>query len=154
MNANVRELEKRDLRKFMGKKRGRGFQPLASGRMPLPHFPSSYSQDCYTASAMEILTAILCWGWLWTLLLWRAIASYSIYKEVLVGKTTRDAVFFILLQGGIYLVVAFVYGKAIKLNAGEIITEMMFIATGMSNLFFGIKSMAILRNKKISGSDD
>ena len=94
---------------------------------------------------MEILTILIGWGWLWTLLLWRSIASYSIYKEVVEQKTTRDAILFVVFQGAIYLFVAYIYGKSIQFSVPEIVTEIMFISSGVANLIFGFKSLVVFK---------
>lgn len=91
--------------------------------------------------------AILGWGWLWTLVLWRAIAAYSIYKEVVSKKTTREAILYLIFQGGIYLLVATVFIRSSRLNITNAITMIMFMATGITHFFWGIKSLVVFQQK-------
>jgi tryptophan-rich sensory protein len=99
---------------------------------------------------MDILAAIICWGWLWTILSWRAIAAYFIYKEVVSKKTTREAVFYLIIQGAVYVFVSTVFIRAAKLDITNAITMIMFIVTGIAHLFWGIKSLAIFQKKPAS----
>jgi len=97
---------------------------------------------------MEILTAILMWSLLWMFMLWRIAASYNIYKEILSGDTTGDAVFFAFSQGIIFLFISIIYGRKIGIHCGQLITEFLFIVTGAANIFFGIKSTMVIKKRK------
>ncbi len=55
---------------------------------------------------MEVFGALIFWGFIWVTLTWRCFSVTSICKEVAEGKTTKDALLFQILQGGIFLFAA------------------------------------------------
>ena len=100
---------------------------------------------------MEVLGPLIFFGFIWVALTWRCFSVTSICQEVAVGKTTKDALLFQLLQGGIFLFLAFYIVRYGRSKIPNIITAISLFITGVWYFYSCVQALVEL--KKTRGAE-
>lgn len=96
---------------------------------------------------MNSLFPIIFAGLLFVPLTWRSFAAASICKEVIEGRTTKEALFFIYFQGALFTGFPIYLANSVKINFPTGLVILALLATGLAHLYFGIKAGLKVMNK-------
>jgi hypothetical protein len=91
---------------------------------------------------------LIFWGFIWVALTWRCFAITSICKEVVEGKTTKNALSFQYIQAGICFVAAYFIYKSSQNNVPVVVTTISLVVTGSWCFYTCVKSSLQLNKNK------
>ena len=97
---------------------------------------------------MDVIGTLIFWGFIWVALTWRCFAVTSICKEVAEGKTTKDTLFFQLLQVGIFIFTSITILRSGTKDIPAIVTAISLIFTSFWYLYSCAKAGLELRKKQ------